>query len=128
MPGEKLIDWTPTRSRLWAVIAPLLIAGIIGIALAVASGTTSVSVSENLCTSGGGNVRTMGANGSTVMAALAPAHPVAAQIPVYACTHPREVEGQPTTANRIGSRYRLHPISGKFTESEVSDGDRFDSV
>jgi hypothetical protein len=35
---------------------------------------------------------------------------------------------QPTTANRIGSRYRLHPISGKSTESEVSDGARLDSV
>jgi hypothetical protein len=79
-------DAKHARTRLRAVIAPLLIAGVIGTALAVASSTMSAPVSENLCTSG--SVHTMGANGSTVTAALAPARPVAMQIPVNTCSHP----------------------------------------
>jgi hypothetical protein len=72
--------------RLRAATAPLLIAGAMATALVVASSATSAPVSENLCTSG--NVHTMGANGSTVTAALAPARPVAVQIPVNTCSHP----------------------------------------
>jgi hypothetical protein len=74
------------RARLRATMAPLLIAGAMATALVVASSTTSAPVSENLCTSG--SVHTMGTNGSTVTAALAPARPVAVQIPVNACSHP----------------------------------------
>jgi hypothetical protein len=79
---------SPTRARLRAAIVPLLIAGVMGTALLVASGTTPAPVSENGCMSGGGNVHTMGTNASTVTAALAPARPVAAQIPVNTCSHP----------------------------------------
>jgi hypothetical protein len=59
-----------------------------GIALVVASGTLSAPVTENLCTSGGGNVHTLGTNANTVTAALAPARPIAAQIPANMCPHP----------------------------------------
>jgi hypothetical protein len=72
--------------RLRAAITPLLIAGAMATALVVASSTTSAPVTENLCTSG--NVHTMGANANTVAAALAPARPVAVQIPVNMCLHP----------------------------------------
>jgi hypothetical protein len=72
--------------RLRAAITPSLIAGAIATALVVASGTTSAPVTENLCTSG--SVDTMGANANTVAAALAPARPVAVQIPVNMCLHP----------------------------------------
>lgn len=78
----------PLRARLRAAIAPLLIAGVIGAAFVVASGTTSVPVSETGCMSGGGNAHAMGTNGSTVTAALAPARPVAAQISANTCSHP----------------------------------------
>jgi hypothetical protein len=78
----------PVRTRLRATIAPLLIAGAMGIALLVASSTTSAPVTENLCMSGGGNVHTMGTNASTVTAVHAPARLVAAQIPVNMCSHP----------------------------------------
>jgi hypothetical protein len=44
-------------------------------------------MSENLCMSGGVNVHTMGTNANTVTA-LAPARPVAAQIPANMCSHP----------------------------------------
>jgi hypothetical protein len=66
----------------------LLIAGAMGTALVLASGTTSAPVNENGCMSGGGNVHTVGTNASTMTGALAPARPVAAQIPVNTCTHP----------------------------------------
>jgi hypothetical protein len=79
---------SPVKIRLRAAITPLLITGAMGTALAVASGTTSAPVTENLCTSGGGNVHTMGTNANTVTAALAPTRPIAAQIPVNACLHP----------------------------------------
>jgi hypothetical protein len=79
---------SPVPSRLRAAIAPLLIAGVIGAALVVASGTTSAPVNENLCTSGGGYAHAMSTNGSTVTAALAPAGPVAAQVSVNTCSHP----------------------------------------
>jgi hypothetical protein len=69
-------------------MASLLIAGAMGAALVVASGTISAPVNENGCMSGGGNVHTVGTNASTVTAALAPARPFAAQIPVNMCSHP----------------------------------------
>jgi hypothetical protein len=69
-------------------MAPLFIVGVIGIALVVASGTISAPVTENLCTSRGGNIHTADTGGSTVTAALAPARPVAAQMTVNACSHP----------------------------------------
>ena len=64
----------------------MLIVGTMGTALVVASSTTSAPMTENGCTSG--NVHTMGANGSTVTAALASARPVAVQIRVNTCPHP----------------------------------------
>jgi hypothetical protein len=79
---------SPVRAQLRALIAPLLLAGALGTALVAASGTTSAPANENLCMSGGGNVHTMGTNASTLTVALAPARPVAAQIPVNTCTHP----------------------------------------
>jgi hypothetical protein len=78
----------PIPARLRVPIAPLLITGAMGTALVVASSTTSVPVSETGCMSGGGNVHAMGTTGSTVTAALAPARPVAAQIPANTCPHP----------------------------------------
>jgi hypothetical protein len=81
-----LQKYSPVRTRLRAAIAPLLIAGAMGTALVVVSGTTSAPVTENLCMSG--NVHTMGTIGGTVTAALAPARPVAAQISVNTCLHP----------------------------------------
>ena len=77
----------PVWTRLRAAIASLLIAGAMGTALVVASGTMSAPVNENGCMSGG-NVHTVGTNASTVTAAVAPAGPVAAQIPVHMCSHP----------------------------------------
>lgn len=56
--------------------------------MAAASSTTSAPVTDNRCTSGGGNVDTTGFYGSTVTVALAPAAPVAAQIPANTCSHP----------------------------------------
>jgi hypothetical protein len=79
---------SPVRSRLRAALAPLLIAGAMGTALVVASGTTSAPVNENLCTSGSGSVHAVGTNASALTAALAPARPVAAQMTVNACVHP----------------------------------------
>jgi hypothetical protein len=81
--GEEIMKCSPVRTRLRA---PLLIAGAMATAVVVASGTTSVPVSETGCMSGG--VHTMGTNGSAVTAALAPARPVAVRIPVNACSHP----------------------------------------
>jgi hypothetical protein len=78
----------PICARLRAAIGRLLIAGAMGTALVLASGTTSAPVNQNGCMSGGGNVHTVGTNASTVTAALAPARPVAAQIPVNMCPHP----------------------------------------
>jgi hypothetical protein len=78
---------SPLRNQLRAAIAPFIITGAMGTALLVASRTTSAPVIENLCTSSG-NVHTMGTNATTVTAALAPARPVAAQIPVNTCSHP----------------------------------------
>ena len=85
---EEITKRSPVRSRLRAAIASLLIAGAMGTALVVASGTTSVPVTEKLCTSGGDNLHTMGTNASTVAAAPAPARLVAAQISVNTCPHP----------------------------------------
>jgi hypothetical protein len=82
----KYIVTAGSDNRLLAAIAPLLIVGAAGTVLVVASGTTSAPVAENLCTSG--SVRTMGTTGGTVTAALAPARPVAVQIPVNTCSHP----------------------------------------
>jgi hypothetical protein len=76
------------RTRLRATIASLLITGAMGTALVFASSTTSAPMNQNGCMSGGGNVHTVGTNASTVTATLAPARPVAAQIPVNMCTHP----------------------------------------
>lgn len=81
-----LQKYSPVRTRLRAAIAPLLIAGAMGTALVVVSGTTSAPVTETLCTSG--NVHPMGTIGGTATAAFAPARPVAAQIPVNMCSHP----------------------------------------
>jgi hypothetical protein len=78
----------PAWTRLRAAIASLLVAGAMGTALVVASGTTSALVNENGCMSGGGSVHTVGTNASTVTAAVAPVGPVAAQIPVNVCSHP----------------------------------------
>jgi hypothetical protein len=77
----------PVPTRLWVVIAPLLIGGAMGTSLGVGSGTTSAPMTETLCTSGG-NVHPMGTNANTMTAALAPARPVAAQISVNTCSHP----------------------------------------
>jgi hypothetical protein len=79
---------SPVPTRLRAALAPLLITGAMGTALAVASSTTSAPVTENLCTSGGGNIHMMGTNANTMTAALAPGRPVAAQMTVNACLHP----------------------------------------
>jgi hypothetical protein len=79
----------PVRTRLRAAMVPSFIAGAMGTALVVVSGTMSAPVNENLCTSG--NVHTMGVNASTVTVAIAPARPVFAQIPVNACSHPCDV-------------------------------------
>jgi hypothetical protein len=78
----------PIRTRLRKAIVPLLIAGAMGTALTIGSGTTSVPLSETGCMNGGGNVHTMGTNASTASTALAPARPVAAQISVNTCSHP----------------------------------------
>lgn len=78
----------PVWTRLRAAIALLLIAGAVGTALVVASGTISAPVNENGCMSSGGNVHTVATNASTVTAALALARPVAAQIPANMCSHP----------------------------------------
>jgi uncharacterized membrane protein len=79
---------SPAPPRLRAAIASLLITGATGTALVVASETISAPVTENLCTSGGGNLYTIGTNANPVTAALAPARPIAAQVPVNTCTHP----------------------------------------
>jgi hypothetical protein len=79
---------SPAPTRLRAAITPLLITGAMGTALAVASSTTPAPVTENLCTSGGGNLHTIGTNANTMTAALAPTRPVAAQIPMNTCMHP----------------------------------------
>jgi hypothetical protein len=97
MSGEEIMKRSPVRSQLRAAIASLLIAEAMGIALVVASGTISAPVTEKLCTSGGGNVHTMGPNASTVTAALAPTRLVAAQISVNTCSHPCDALNQSRT-------------------------------
>jgi hypothetical protein len=82
------VECSPVRTRVRAAIASLLIAGAMGAALVVASGTISAPVNQNGCVRGDGNIHMVGTNGSTVTAALAPARPVAAQIPVNMCSHP----------------------------------------
>jgi hypothetical protein len=87
----------PVWTRLRAAIASLLIAGAMGTALVVVSGTISAPVNENGCMRGGGNVHIVGTNASTVTAAVAPARPVAAQIPVHLCSHPCDAVYQSQT-------------------------------
>lgn len=86
--SEEIMTCSPVRPRLRAAIASLLIAAAMGTALVVASSTISAPVTENLCTSRGGNIHTVDTSGSTVTAALAPARSVAAQMTVNACSHP----------------------------------------
>src|SRR5262249_28013285 len=69
----------------------------IGTALVAASGTISAPVNQNGCMIGGGNVHTGGTNASTLTATLAPARPVAAQIPVNRCSHPCDALHQSQT-------------------------------
>jgi hypothetical protein len=111
----KYIVTAGSDNRLRAAIAPLVIAGAMGTALVVASGTTSAPVAENLCTSGG--VHTMGANGSTVTAALAPARPVAVQIPVKTCSHPCDALYQ----SRTEARGELSGSKDSLCMSEAAD-------
>jgi hypothetical protein len=83
-----IVKHGPVWTRLRATIASLLIAGVMGTALVVATGTMSAPVNETGCMSGGGNVHTVGTNASTLTAALAPTRPIAAQIPANMCSHP----------------------------------------
>jgi hypothetical protein len=81
---DEIVKRHPMRTQLRAAIAALLITGAIGTALAVASGTVSAPVTENLCTASG-NGHTIGTDTSTVTAAPAAVRPVAVQIPVNTC-------------------------------------------
>jgi hypothetical protein len=82
------MNWSSIQTGLRAATAPFVIAGALGTALAIGSGTASPPVNENVCSHGGGHVPSMGTNGSTATAILAPARPVAAQIALHTCRHP----------------------------------------
>jgi hypothetical protein len=68
---------SPIRTGLRATIAPFLIVGAIGSALAIGHSAISAPVNENRCVNGGSHVHAIATN-----------QPVAAQIAVNTCSHP----------------------------------------
>jgi hypothetical protein len=110
IPGGKYMKWSPIRTGLRAAMAPFLIAGAMGTALAIESGTASPPVNETLSVKDSGHVQKMGMNGNIVTAGLAPASPVAAQITVSNMMHPCDALYQSRRelcGGHSGSKYSL---------------------